>query len=155
MPVRKSTKSFEKKNTLRRSSCFNAPPSSLSILLYKLNIRCGRGFRVAVEKEGMWSKRAHAQINSRKHEALPCRFACLLGGNSVFLCLSHEVSIALSPSPEKREQLYFSYTPALLWALSPSRSRHYGGLSLGEENSILSGGKKRKIKEERKVSGAK
>lgn len=40
------------KNTLRQSSCVNVPPSSLSILLYKLNIRCGGGFREAVEKRG-------------------------------------------------------------------------------------------------------
>lgn len=78
-------------------------------------------------KEGRRTERAHAQINSRKHEALPCRFACLLGANRPPSLSLPTVLPALSPSPEKREQLYFSCTPAHLYSLSPSRSRHYGG----------------------------
>jgi hypothetical protein len=118
-------------------SVLNEPPSSLGILLYKLNIRCGGGFREAVEKRGYRDReRAHAQINSRKHEALPCRFACLLGGKSLSLSLTWRSDFFLLLS--RNESCFTFLHPRLpLSSFSKQKSPLWWSQP-GEENSILS-----------------
>lgn len=96
-------------------------------------------------KEGRGTERAHAQINSRKHEALPCRFACLLGGNGSHLCPSRLFGISFSVSRETRAALLFLHPRPPLLSFSKQKSPLWWPQP-EEENSILSA----KFKVERK-----
>lgn len=108
--LRNNSQPFEKKH-FTPVFLFKCTPSSLSILLYKLNIRCGRGFRVAVEKRGFMERKS-ACSNKLQKTRSPALSVCLPSRRKqVFSVSPARLAPALSPSLEKREQLYFSAPP--------------------------------------------